>query len=261
MKCYKHHEEEAVGICTNCGKAICLNCTREKMGKLVCFRCANKVDYEGFKSDRLVSKELLYEFRKWEELHKDEGKGRYAGEKRFGPNEFLGGLSTLMKLVFPHDPRLPVMKEHGVDMIMPILLGGLVAGVLASVPVINLLFFLTVPIGAAAAIAFLRLEGYFQYRISEAEGLKVGILSGIAAAIVSIFIAATFATFFAENTFLILNGTFPNIPTQEMEGMMKIVGLNRHLSLDGIIEMFSINLVLFSFFGGAGGLFFAEKMK
>ncbi|PIN83327.1 hypothetical protein COV61_03395, partial [Candidatus Micrarchaeota archaeon CG11_big_fil_rev_8_21_14_0_20_47_5] len=93
------------------------------------------------------------------------------------------------------------------------------------------------------------------------EGLKVGILSGIAAAIVSIFIAATFATFFAENTFLILNGTFPNIPTQEMEGMMKIVGLNRHLSLDGIIEMFSINLVLFSFFGGAGGLFFAEKMK
>ncbi len=262
MKCYKHRDVDAVGICTNCGKAICIDCAREKYGKLVCFRCGNKVEYEGFASDRLVSKELLEEYRKWEEVHEDreQKKGR-KNEKRFGLSDLGHELSRLMRLIFPHDPALPIMKEHGADMIMPMLLGGLIAGFFSSIPIINLLFFITIPLGTASAIAFLRMEGFFQYRISEAEGAKVGILVGIAAAFVSIILLVTFSTFFGDAIFSIAKGLAPATSNAEIEGMLKVFSLDRHLSLEGIFEKFFSNLALFVFFGMAGGIFFADKMR
>lgn len=39
MKCAVHTETEATGFCRNCGKAMCLQCTREVNGALYCDAC------------------------------------------------------------------------------------------------------------------------------------------------------------------------------------------------------------------------------
>lgn len=36
MKCYYHHDRDAFGICSNCGKGLCLECMQEKNGKIFC---------------------------------------------------------------------------------------------------------------------------------------------------------------------------------------------------------------------------------
>ncbi len=39
MKCFNHHDEEAVGVCVRCGKALCRACANEgEDGRLVCSR-------------------------------------------------------------------------------------------------------------------------------------------------------------------------------------------------------------------------------
>lgn len=53
LKCYNHEEKEAVGICTNCGKAICDSCEMEVHGKLICKVCAEKKLEAGLSNQNL----------------------------------------------------------------------------------------------------------------------------------------------------------------------------------------------------------------
>lgn len=43
MKCYNHHDRDAFGICTVCGKGLCLECMNAKEDKVICHddRCVN----------------------------------------------------------------------------------------------------------------------------------------------------------------------------------------------------------------------------
>lgn len=43
MKCYVHPEVEAVGTCTNCGRAVCSDCAMDIAGKMTCKACAEKL--------------------------------------------------------------------------------------------------------------------------------------------------------------------------------------------------------------------------
>jgi hypothetical protein len=37
MKCFRHHSADAIGVCVNCGKALCKDCVRETATqKIVC---------------------------------------------------------------------------------------------------------------------------------------------------------------------------------------------------------------------------------
>jgi len=36
MKCFRHHSEDAVGICKSCGKGVCPKCTTELTNGLAC---------------------------------------------------------------------------------------------------------------------------------------------------------------------------------------------------------------------------------
>lgn len=36
MKCYNHHESDAVGVCKNCNKGLCLNCAVDVGDGLAC---------------------------------------------------------------------------------------------------------------------------------------------------------------------------------------------------------------------------------
>lgn len=36
MKCYNHHDRDAFGICTVCGKGLCLECMGTKQGSVIC---------------------------------------------------------------------------------------------------------------------------------------------------------------------------------------------------------------------------------
>ncbi len=43
MKCYNHHDRDAFGICTVCGKGLCLECMSTKNGAVTCKdkKCVN----------------------------------------------------------------------------------------------------------------------------------------------------------------------------------------------------------------------------
>jgi hypothetical protein len=50
VKCYTHSEREAVGVCVNCGKALCTECLRLLTGGSYCHNCgtvskSSKDDY------------------------------------------------------------------------------------------------------------------------------------------------------------------------------------------------------------------------
>ena len=38
-KCYKHNDKDAVGICSNCNKAVCADCSKETNNKIICHDC------------------------------------------------------------------------------------------------------------------------------------------------------------------------------------------------------------------------------
>lgn len=46
MKCYYHHDRDAFGICSNCGKGLCLECMEESGNRIVCKGndCKNKLN-------------------------------------------------------------------------------------------------------------------------------------------------------------------------------------------------------------------------
>lgn len=39
IKCYKHPEEDAIGICSKCGRGICTQCAETSHGRLICKDC------------------------------------------------------------------------------------------------------------------------------------------------------------------------------------------------------------------------------
>ncbi len=43
MKCINHPESEAVGSCSECGSAFCLDCGKEIAGKYYCSKCLGKI--------------------------------------------------------------------------------------------------------------------------------------------------------------------------------------------------------------------------
>lgn len=46
MKCYNHHDRDAFGICTVCGKGLCLECMSNKNNVVTCKdkSCIGKVN-------------------------------------------------------------------------------------------------------------------------------------------------------------------------------------------------------------------------
>lgn len=52
MKCYNHHERDAFGICSVCGKGLCLECMNSKSNSVVCNskKCQNEVIVRKFLS-------------------------------------------------------------------------------------------------------------------------------------------------------------------------------------------------------------------
>lgn len=67
MKCYEHPENEAVGMCTECGKTICDVCKLEVDEKLICKKCVQKKmekqikkqeETETIEKSKIVNREL-----------------------------------------------------------------------------------------------------------------------------------------------------------------------------------------------------------
>lgn len=52
MKCYNHHDRDAFGICTVCGKGLCLECMDAKKGAVICKndKCRNSFRIRQFLS-------------------------------------------------------------------------------------------------------------------------------------------------------------------------------------------------------------------
>ncbi len=52
MKCFNHHDRDAFGICSVCGKGLCLECMQSLGNKIICKdkKCKNEVNVQKFLS-------------------------------------------------------------------------------------------------------------------------------------------------------------------------------------------------------------------
>ncbi len=63
MKCYNHPEADAVALCRNCGKALCMNCAVDVSNRMACKdKCESKVKAltEILDRGKKTSKNALY---------------------------------------------------------------------------------------------------------------------------------------------------------------------------------------------------------
>ncbi len=51
MKCYNHHDRDAFGVCTVCGKGLCLECMKQDSKDV---RCKNNCQ-KGLKGSQILS--------------------------------------------------------------------------------------------------------------------------------------------------------------------------------------------------------------
>lgn len=52
MKCYVHPQADSIGVCTECGRAICNECAVEVRGRLLCRGCLSGASSESLSGSR-----------------------------------------------------------------------------------------------------------------------------------------------------------------------------------------------------------------
>jgi len=184
MKCFYHEEKEAVGFCKYCGRAFCRECYKEIDGLLFCKNCAERARKYEEKEVRVVEvkregKPERIERREAPEMERRE-KLRYETPAM----ERMEGTARAKQFD---------VKEAGVNvMVTPAVVGGLVLGLMMTIPIINLVFVLW-PIGPIVALSFLLAELGKDATITKEHTIKLGVLTG------------TFATFFSGAAYFIVN--------------------------------------------------------
>ncbi len=248
MKCYYHHDQEAVGVCSNCFKAVCEKDATERAGKLICKTCSiafsaqPPMPIQGARAYAPVP-----------------AKPAALRQKSF-IDAFKATLAQLNNLIFPHNPKLQVKKEAWGEIIVPIFFGGMIGGLFAGIPVIDLLVFITVPFGVGLSLAFLRTEEKFEYAISSHDGVKIGILSALIMVFIGMIVSLLFSLVISEQAFSYIMNNF-NMTYEEADAFASLFGLDPHFELSIIQLRFFVTLVIYPAIGALAGGFFAKKMR
>lgn len=300
MKCYRHPDMDAIGICSRCGRPICAFCAKMVGKELLCEPCrtaAGKARREELAEGKIeemrpaeakpVGEKVEKQPAAWvlpveekaaekppiaevppleEKPVEDEMAeeiatvGRGVGKIRIGPPK-LKFLDDALKAIFPMDEKLPVMKARGIKMITPLFFGGLTTGICLGIPFLNLFFVPILLLGSAVSIILLRAWGYFTEIVSVKIGMRIGVLSSILAVFVSTLLLVSFEVLFAESVFEALIEAFPSIAPADIDLLLKICGLDRDLLLINLRIRFLLSIIFYPLVGGIGGAFFAKYMR
>ncbi|MBM3229493.1 hypothetical protein FJZ26_03615 [Candidatus Parvarchaeota archaeon] len=243
MKCFYHHDKDAVGVCSNCFKAMCENEATELNGKLLCTNCK-----------AVIMAKLQAQASQMQPASARQ-------QQPQGQKKESGGVGSLIKMIVPRDPNLQIKNEDLPLLIVPIFFGGVIGGLFASVPFINLLFFITVPFGVGLSLVFLKAEEKFRYAISGIDALKIGAACGVVIALVGSLGLFVWQIFLAQAAFEFFSKTAQAISYQEADIIMKIAGFDKDLAIELIILRLFAMLASYPIVGALSGKFFASKMR
>ncbi len=239
MRCYRHPDREAIGVCSSCFKAVCPECAKERSGKIICVECEQKLENS--------IKEKIIDTHK---MHRE--------QKR----SIMEVIKTLyLDKLFEGRPDLPKMELKYSDIVVPVFLGGFIAGILAGIPIFNFLFFLSIPLGAAITIGFLRIERDYDYIVGIPEGRIMGFLSGLVAAVVSILMLISLQAIFAPEIHDIASGILSESDMQKVGLLFGAAGLDPGLSLTILTYRFIFGIIVYPAIGLLAGMHFAKRMR
>ncbi|MFA5106342.1 MAG: hypothetical protein WC506_05280 [Candidatus Micrarchaeia archaeon] len=249
MKCYYHHGEEAIGVCSNCFKAICEKDAMEQGGKLICRNCSLALASQAAAAAQQARRAPVALPR------------RPATRQKALIDALNSSLASLSNQLFPKNPKMQVKKEGWGEIVVPIFFGGMIGGLFAGIPGINLLVFITVPFGVGLSLAFLRAEEKFEYAVSAHDGVKIGIISALVMVFMGAIVGLLFNFVLSEQVFYYLLSRFPDMTYEQVHAWIAIIGLDPHFELPLLQLRFFVTLVLYPAIGALAGGFFAKKMR
>jgi len=242
MKCYVHRENEAIGVCSVCFKAICAECAHEKDGKLVCVNCYAPPAPAPAKGAAVCA-------------------GVAVPLPPPPSPQKEGFLSGIFRAVFPHDSRMPIQRAKRGEMITPIFLVGLLLGIVLGVPVLNIFFFPIIIVGVSLGIFVLRAEGHFTSLVSVRDGAVLGFVTCLFAVFVSTLMMVSLEVLLAPWAYSAFNSLLPFIQPEHADIFLKLISLDKDLSLVVVQLQFLGKLIIYPLTGALGGYLAAKYMR
>ena len=241
MKCYIHRDNEAIGVCSVCFKAICAECSHEKDGKLVCANCFAPPAPAPAKGAVCAGNEAP------------------PPVPPLPPKE--GFLSGIFHAVFPHDSRMPIQRAKRGEMITPVFLVGLLLGIVLGVPVLNLFFFPIILLGVSLGIIVLRAEGHFSSLVSVRDGAVLGFAACLFAVFVSTLVMVSLEVLLAPWAYSTFTSLLPFVQPGHADIFLKLISLDKDLSLIVVQLQFLGKLIIYPLTGALGGYLAAKYMR
>ncbi len=241
MKCYVHRENEAIGVCSVCFKAICAECSQERDGKLVCVNCYAPPAPATAKCAACA------------------GNGELPPAPASPPKE--GALSGLFHAIFPRDARMPIQRARRGEMITPIFLVGLLLGIVLGIPVLNVFFFPIIIVGVSLGIIVLRAEGHFASLVSVRDGAVLGFVACLFAVFVSTLVMVSLEILLAPWAYSAFRSLLSFVQPGHADIFLKLLSLDKDLSLVVVQLHFLGKLILYPLTGALGGYLAAKYMR
>ena len=251
MRCFYHHDLEAVGMCTVCNKGLCER---------------DAVEVSGFVYCRTHAREALAE----EERPRPAVRGRVE-EEAISEAEGLPEAPSTPKARHAQPPKARparlqpkvLLKIRPKNTVTAAVVGGIVSGMLTGIPFLNLVCFVWMLLGGAAAAYLLmlkesaaeRVRGY----ISETDGAIVGGISGFFGANIAIIMNLFAAVNFGDliHSALVSLGRDP----QTASTILQIIAIGPNLDIVNLLLRYILMLIVFPVFGAAGGWAAAKLAK
>jgi len=242
MRCFKHPDREAVGMCKVCNKGLCSECAVEIDGFLFCNTHA--------KMERAVKRAEMEAFGGIEE----------AGFER--PRVEAPAPREIKPALRPLKPAMPkkVLRVKAQSMLAPALVGGIVSGTPSGIPFLNFICILWMVLGGAASAYLLLVKESAKTsersKLSIADSIFVGALSGIFGG----SIAFVFSMFFGINLWqsmldmLLSSGVEYSLA----DLLLRIIVVDPQLDVFQLLAKWLLFTIIFPIFGAVGGVLAAK---
>lgn len=239
MRCYRHHKEEAIGMCKVCNKGVCELCAVEKDGFIFCKDHAKmpevveKVEFEALAPMRAV---------------------------RPAPPQHARAAPAPL----PRKPRIPKvpLRVKARSTMLPAVVGGIISGTIMGMPFLNIPCMIWMMLGGAAAAYFLilnqdaveRVDGYINERVAATVGGISGVFGASIAMVISLFMAVNFSE--------LISGGIATISDRGTAGIItQIVTTDPNLNVASLLIKYIVMLVVFPIFGVIGGILVAKFVR
>lgn len=149
----------------------------------------------------------------------------------------------------PKNPR----RISFFEMLTPAFVGGLITGVIAGIPGINII----IPLLAIGGYVAARLVyDFYGKRLRSIDGIKVGAFAGFIGAFLGTLILMIIAAAYADGAFKAFKST---MDVQTAEFVLLLSGLDPYVSLITLRTRFIVNVVLCVLLGAIGGWIYAQR--